>query len=150
MTSFNDAVGDLREQLLLEYKEAMQSQRANTSLVYSWTGNILMILTTALFVFGATANAAESFYPAMVFAILLVIIWFGMTKTFVFYTRQRLMRINQIEDQLGMRLMSAGRDEIKDMGWRSRFVEARTYVRIFAFLYILIWIWMSWLKFKWL
>ncbi|MBS1261456.1 MAG: hypothetical protein MAG453_00778 [Calditrichaeota bacterium] len=109
----------------------MQSQRTNTSLVYSWTGNILLIVTTALFVYGGTAESGESFYPAMAFAILLAIIWFGMTETFVFYIRQRMVRINQIEDQLGMSLMSAARDEIKAKGWRARFVEARTYVRIF-------------------
>ena len=47
------------ERLLAEYREAMESQRANTSLVYSWTGNIVLILSIALFVHGARVKAFD-------------------------------------------------------------------------------------------
>ena len=139
-----------REQLLLEYREAMESQRSNTALVYSWTGNILLILSTALFIFGAQTDEPEAFFPTMAFAVLLLLIWYGMTETFVFYIKQRLRRANEIERILGMQLMSGAYEEIKKLGWRSRFIEARSYVRLFGLLYILLWIFMSWLKFRWL
>ena len=138
------------EKLLTESREGMASQRANTNLVYSWTGNILLILSTALLLYGANAETSLAFFPVMAFAILLMILWYGMTETFVFYIRQRMARINEIEGQLGMRLMSGARDEIHAKGWRSKFVEARSYVRLFALVYILIWVFMSWLKFRWI
>ena len=79
-----------REELLTEYREGMESQRANTNLVYSWTGNILLILSTALLLYGASSEKVGTFFPTMAFAILLMIVWYGMTETFVFYIRQRL------------------------------------------------------------
>jgi hypothetical protein len=139
-----------REQLLVEYREAMESQRSNTALVYSWTGNILLILSTGLFIFGTQTKAPEAFFPTMAFAVLLMLIWYGMTKTFVFYIGQRLRRANEIERILGIQLMSGAYEEIKRLGWKSRLVEARSYVRLFAVVYILIWIFMSWFKFRWL
>ncbi len=144
-----DKINDI-ERLLTEYREGMASQRANTNLVYSWTGNILLILSTALLLYGNSAETAKAFYPIMVFAILLMVLWYGMTETFVFYIRQELIRINEIEELLGMKLMSGARDEIQAKGWKSKFVEARSYVRLFTLVYILIWIFMSWLKFRWI
>ena len=136
--------------LLTEYREAMASQRSNTTIIYSWTGSIFLVLSTDLFIYGANASEAELFFPVMALATLLILVWLGMTETFIFYIRQRLRRIGEIEEALGMSLMRQAREEIGTLGWRARFVEARSYVRGFSVLYIVIWIVMSWVKFRWI
>ncbi len=136
-----------REVLLAEYREAMESHRANTNLIYSWTGSIFLVLATALFVLGVNAEKAKIFFPVMALAIVLIFVWWGLTETFVFYIRQRLQRIREIEQELGMRLMSEAGKEIQSMGWKAKLVEARSYVRGSAILYAVIWFIMAWVKF---
>ncbi|MFP4502398.1 MAG: hypothetical protein ACLFTT_15475 [Candidatus Hydrogenedentota bacterium] len=129
-----------RQQILLtEYQEAMASQRDNTRLVYSWTGNIVLILSTGLFVVGARTNMPVPFFAAMALAILLMAVWWGMTETFVGYIVQRIRRIAEIEEELGMRLMSSAGEEIRRRGWKGRFLEARTYIRGFLVVYLILW-----------
>ncbi len=134
--------------LLTEYREAMESQRSNTNIIYSWTGSIFLVLSTVLFIFGTNASEQRLYFPVMALATLLILVWWGMTETFVFYIRQRLRRIGEIEKALGMSLMRQAKEEIGALGWRARFVEARFYVRGFSILYIVIWIVMSWVKFR--
>ncbi len=124
--------------LLAEYREAMESQRSNTTITYSWMGSILLVLSTGLFFYGIQLDDFDVFVPVMLLAMVLVMVWWGLTETFVFYIGQRLRRIHEIEQELGMRLMSQAGQEIKNLGWRARFVEARTYVRLFGGVYILI------------
>jgi len=132
--------------LLEEYKEAMESQRSNTSLVYSWTGSIFLVLSMGLFYYGTTISEMARLLPTMILAFILVIVWWGMTETFIFYTRQRLRRIHEIEKLLNIKLMSEAGREIKALGWKATFVEARTYVRLFILVYIVVWILMLVLK----
>jgi len=136
-----------RDVLLAEYHEAMESQRSNTNLVYSWTGSIFLILATYLVIHGINVTEAKAFFPVMALAVLLVIVWWGMTETFVFYIVQRLRRISEIEKALGMGLISEAGKEIQSLGWRARFVEARSYVRGFSVLYVIIWTVIAWTKF---
>ena len=136
-----------REALLAEYGEAMASQRANTQLVYSWTGNIIIILASGLVVYGVGIKELPIFLLIAAFALMLMGLWLGMTETFVFYIGQRMKRIAEIEKELGMKLMSAAGDEIRSMGFKARFVEARSYVRAFGFFYCLFWVAMGLTKF---
>ena len=136
--------------LLTEYREAMASQRSNTNIIYSWTGSIFLVLSTVLFIYGVNASEQRLFFPVMALATLLILVWWGMTETFVFYIGQRLRRISEIEETLGMRLIREAGKEIKALGWKARFVEARFYVRGFSILYVIISIVMSWLKFRWI
>lgn len=133
--------------LLEEYRQAMESQRSNTTVVYSWLGSIFLVLSTGLFFFGITVHEFPTFICAMALAILLSLVWLGLTETFIFYIRQRLRRIHEIEHQLGLKLMVEAATEIKQLGWRSRFIEARTYVRLFIPLYIAIWVFALVVKF---
>jgi len=137
-----------RDVLLAEYREAMESQRSNTNIVYSWTGSIFLVLSTGLFIYGANAEEGKIFFPVMALATLLIIVWCGLTETFVFYIVQRLKRIGQIEAELGMRLISEAGKEIESLGWKARFLEARTYVRVFSVLYVIIWCAMAYGKFR--
>ncbi len=132
--------------LLEEYKEAMSSQRSNTNLVYSWTGSIFLVLSTSLFFYGTRVTELAQLIPTMILAFVLVVVWWGITETFIFYTRQRMQRIHEIENILQMKLMSKAGQEIKERGWKAKFVEARTYVRIFIIAYVLVWILMFILK----
>ena len=76
----------------------------------------------------------------MLLALLLTGVWFGMTKTFVFYIRQRMKCIHEIEAELGMRLMSEAGAEIQARGWRAKFTEAQFYVHCFLILYAALWL----------
>ena len=97
---------DLKTTLLLEeYRQAMESQRSNTTVVYSWLGSIFLVLSTGLFFFGITVHELSTFVAAMVLAILLALVWLGLTETFIFYMRQRFHRIHEIERELGLKLM---------------------------------------------
>ncbi|MBM3324578.1 MAG: hypothetical protein FJY66_02805 [Calditrichaeota bacterium] len=126
--------------LLEEYRQAMSSQRSNTSLIYSWTGNIFLVLSTGLFFYGTTLTELTVLLPTMILAFVLVVVWWGMTETFIFYIRQRMRRIHEIEKMLDIRLMSGAGEEIRSLGRKARFVEARTYVRLFILAYVIVWI----------
>ena len=133
--------------LLEEYRQAMESQRSNTTIIYSWLGSIFLVLSTGLFFFGITVHEFATFICAMALAILLSLVWLGLTETFIFYIRQRLKRIHEIEHELGLKLMVDAATDIRQLGWRARFVEARTYVRLFIPLYIAIWVFALIVKF---
>jgi len=126
--------------LLEEYRQAMDSQRNNTSIVYSWIGNIFVILSTLLFGYGIIQTSKLNFIFLMILSFALIFVWLGVTETFIFYLRQRLKRINEIERILEIELMSKAYEEIKKLGWKSKFLEVRTYVRIFVISYIIIWL----------
>ena len=145
MTSSSKHISE--EVLLTEYKEAMASQRSNTNIIYSWTGSIFLVLSTGLFIYGLNASDRYTFFSAMAMAVLLISVWWGMTETFVFYIVQRIRRISEIEEILGMQLMTGAGAEIRSMKWRSRFVEARFYVRTFSVLYIVIWAAIGYVRF---
>jgi hypothetical protein len=139
---------ELKTTLLLEeYRQAMESQRSNTTVVYSWLGSIFLVISTGLFFFGITVDKLTTFVPAMALAIVLSLVWLGLTETFIFYMRQRFKRIHEIEHELGLKLMTEAASEIRQLGWRARLVETRTYVRLFILLYIAIWILALILKF---
>ena len=129
-----------RETLLLEYREAMESQRNLTSMAYSWTGSIFLVLSTGLFFYGTQLDSLDKLIPTMILAIALALVWFGFTESFVFYIRQRMQRIHEIEEILNMKLMSEAGREIKAMGLKSRKYELRSYLRAFVVVYILVWI----------
>ena len=126
--------------LLEEYREAMASQRANTSIVYSWMGSIFLVLTTGLFYYGTRLDEINKIIPIMVLAVGLGLIWWGLMESFIFYIRQRMIRAHEIERVLEMKLMSGAYEEIKKMGFKAKFFEARSYVRFFIILYIVAWI----------
>lgn len=139
---------ELQTKLLLEeYRQAMESQRSNTTVVYSWLGSIFLVLSTGLFFFGITVDEFSIFVPAMALAIVLSLVWLGLTEKFIFYMRQRFRRIHEIEEQLGLKLMIEAAKEVRRLGWRARFVEARTYVRLFIPIYIAIWVFALIIKF---
>ena len=132
--------------LLAEYREAMESQRNNTSLVYSWTGSIFLVLSSGMFYYGTTLKDASVLIPTMILALVLVIVWWGLTETFVFYIKQRMRRIHEIEALLNMKLMSEAGQEIQRMGFSAKFLEARSYVRLFIVAYLIVWILMLVMK----
>ncbi|MFH1808156.1 MAG: hypothetical protein ABIJ09_05390, partial [Pseudomonadota bacterium] len=74
--------------LLKEYSEAMESQRANTNIVYSWMGSIFLVLTTGLFYYGTRIDDLNKIIPVMVLAIGLGFIWWGLMESFIFYIKQ--------------------------------------------------------------
>jgi hypothetical protein len=133
--------------LLQEYREAMESQRSNTNIAYSWIGSINLILSTSLFYYGTKIKTLSTFIPTMLLALVLVLVWWGMTETYIFYIKQRMARILQIEAILNLKLMSEAGAQIKSMGWKAKFLEARTYVRILIVSYIFVWLLLSYLKF---
>lgn len=135
--------------LLTEYKEGMESQRHLTNITYSWMINIALILCTGLFITGITRPQYDkiSFWMLMVLGTIFCIVWWRLTETMVFYLRQRFRRINEIEETIGMKLMSEAYKEIKNMGWRAKLLEARVYIRIFVISYICAWIIVGILKF---
>ena len=139
---------ELKTMLLLEeYRQAMESQRSNTTVVYCWLGSIFLVISTGLFFFGITVDELSTFVLAMALAIVLALVWLGLTETFIFYMRQRFRRIHEIEQELGLKLMIEAATEIRQLGWRARLIEARTYVRFFVPLYIAIWIFALIVKF---
>ena len=90
------------ETLLEEYRQLMESQRDNTRIAYSWTGNIILVLCSGLAFFGLTSNDLSSFVPAMFFGILLCIIWVGLTEVFARYSRLRFDRLDEVSKELGI------------------------------------------------
>ena len=126
--------------LLEEYKEAMESQRSLTNIVYSWTGSIFLILSTGMFYYGTKIDELRKLILVMALALVLVFIWWGIIETMIFYTRQRFQRIIEIEEILEMKLMSNALKDIKMLKWKSKFYEARNYFRFFMLSYLIVWI----------
>ena len=122
-----------KETLLEEYRQLMESQRDNTRLAYSWMGSIILVLCSGLVFFGLTTNTLSSFIPAMVFGVCLCFIWVGLTEVFARYTRLRFDRLDEVSEQLGIPPLKAPEPF-------SLLKQARTYVWLFAILYILAWI----------
>jgi len=83
----------------------------------------------------------------MILAIAIMLVWWGLTESFIFYIKQRMKRIHEIESLLNIKLMSDAGKEIKAIGWRAKFLEARNYVRFFIVIYISVWILMLILHF---
>lgn len=130
------------------YRQLMESQRDNTRIAYSWIGNVFLVLSSALIVFGLTTKDSRSFIPAMVLGIGLSIIWAFITEVFATYIRERFRQASQIESRLGFRgIAMAGDERFANLGWRMYFVQARTYVFLFVVLYIAVWILALVLKF---
>ncbi|MFC1932436.1 hypothetical protein ACFLXU_02235 [Chloroflexota bacterium] len=124
-----------KEILLVEYQQLMESQRDNTRLAYSWMGTILLVLGSGLFFFGLTTNSLSSFVPAMTLGIFLCLIWAGLTEVFARYIRQRFNRLGQISAQLGIPSMP-----FTPSTWWLSLTQARTYIWLFVFVYILAWV----------
>ena len=130
------------------YRQLMESQRDNTRIAYSWIGNVFLVLSSALIVFGLTTQDSESFIPAMALGIGLSIIWAFITEVFAAYIRERFDQALKVERQLGFRgIAMAGDERFRSLGWRMYFVQARTYVFSFVGLYIGVWILALVLKF---
>ena len=125
-----------KETLLEEYRQLMESQRDNTRIAYSWMGSIFLVLCSALFLFGLTTNALASFVPAMILGIFLCLIWVGLTGVVAGYIRQRFERLDEISTQLGMQPIP----DVPSGMWWFPFTQARTYVWLFAIVYILAWV----------
>ncbi len=137
-----------QETLLELYRQLMESQRDNTRIAYSWIGNVFLVLSSALIIFGLTTEEKESFIPAMVLGIGLSIIWAFVTEVFAAYIRERFRQALEVEHALGISgLAEAGAKRFASLGWRQYFVQARTYVVIFVALYIVVWILALALKF---
>jgi len=47
-----------------------------------------------------------------------------------------------------MKLMSEAGREIKELGWKAKFLEARSYVRLFILAYVVVWVLMFVLKLR--
>ena len=120
-----------KETLLEEYRQLMESQRDNTRIAYSWIGNIILVLCSGLIFFGLTTNILSSFVPAMVFGILLCLIWVGLTEVFAGYTRLRFYRIEEISKLIGIAPMKPPESFLE---------QARAYIWLFVIIYILAWI----------
>ena len=122
-----------KEILLEEYRQLMESQRDNTRIAYSWVANIILVLGIGLFFFGLTTNTLSSFVPAMFLGILLCLIWVGLTEVFARYTRLRFDRIDEVSKELGIPPLQAPEPF-------SPLKQARTYVYLFAIIYIFAWL----------
>ena len=119
--------------LLEEYRQLMESQRDNTRIAYSWMASIILVLCSALFFFGLTANALAVFIPALILGTFLCLIWLGLTEVFARYTRLRIDRIDELSEQLGIPPLRASKSF-------NPLHQARTYVHLFAVIYIIAWI----------
>ncbi|MFC2007232.1 hypothetical protein ACFLVB_01355 [Chloroflexota bacterium] len=122
-----------KETLLEEYRQLMESQRDNTRLAYSWIGSIFLLLCSGLAFFGLTTNTLASFVPAMFFGVCLCFIWVGLTEVFARYTRLRISRIDELSEQFGIQPLRAP----EPFGL---FKQARTYIWLFAIVYIIVWV----------
>ena len=130
------------------YRQLMESQRDNTRIAYSWIGNVVLVLSSALIIFGLTTQDSKSFIPAMVLGIGLSIIWAFLTEVFATYIRERFRQALEVERLLQFRgLGTAGYERFANLGWRIHFVQARTYVFSFVVIYISVWILALVLKF---
>lgn len=119
----------------------MESQRDNTRIAYSWIGNVFLVLTSALIIFGLSTSDGPSFFPAMGLGIGLAIIWAALTEVFAAYTRERFKQAELIEKRLGIVGMAiSGRKRFEGLGKLQYFCQARTYVVLFTLLYIGSWI----------
>jgi len=124
-----------KEILLEEYRQLMESQRDNTRIAYSWMGSIFLVLCAGLFFFGLTTDVLASFLPAMILGICLCLVWVGLTEVFAKYIRERFDRLEEISIQLGMPPMPV----TPTIKWWFPFTQARTYIVLFALLYITVW-----------
>ena len=122
-----------KETLLEEYRQLMESQRDNTRIAYSWMASIILVLCSALFSFGLTTNALAVFVPALILGIFVCLIWVGLTEVFARYTRLRFDRIDEVSNELGIPPLQAPAPF-------SPLKQARTYVFMFAIIYILAWL----------
>jgi hypothetical protein len=148
----NMAEGDEQntdKDVLLElYRQLMESQRDNTRIAYSWIGNVFLVLSSALIVFGLTTQDSKSFIPAMILGIGLSIIWAFITEVFAAYTRERFSQALEVEKMLGIRgIAQAGAERFTKLRWLKYLAQARTYVWLFVMLYIAVWIVALTLKF---
>jgi len=124
-----------KETLVEEYRQLMESQRDNTRIAYSWMGNIFLVLCSALAFFGLTTSSLSSFVPAMIFGISLCLIWVGLTEVFAKYIRQRFERLEEISLKLSIPPVPTDPLTL----WFP-FTQAKTYVWLFAIVYILTWV----------
>ena len=143
----SDIVEFDKDTLLQEYREAMESQRSLSNMAYSWPGSIFLVLSTGLFFYGTQLDDIKKFIPTMILALVLAFVWLGFTETFIFYIRQRMKRIHEIEQVLKMKLMSDAGKEIKELGWKVKFLEARSYLRFFIIMYIIVWMLLLYLNY---
>lgn len=132
--------------LLELYRQLMESQRDNTRIAYSWVGNVFLVLSSSLILFGLTTKDFQSFKLAMILGIGLSIIWLCITEVFAAYTRERFSQALEVEKVLHFKgIASAGAERFAKLGWRQLLFQARTYVILFVLLYIVVWI----LALKW-
>ena len=122
-----------RDTSLEEYRQLMESQRDNTRIAYSWMGSIILVLSSGLFFLGLIDNTLASFIPAMVLGVSLCLIWVGITEVFARYIRLRFDRLNEVSEQLGIPPLQAP----EPFGLLK---QARTYIWLFAIVYILAWV----------
>lgn len=123
------------------YRQLMESQRDNTRIAYSWIGNVFLVLSSALIIFGLTTQDLDSFIPAMILGIGLSIIWACITEVFAAYTRERFSQALEVERLLHFKgIASAGAERFENLGRFQRLVQARTFVLLFVALYIFVWV----------
>ena len=126
----------------------MESQRDNTRIAYSWVGNVVLVLSSALMIFGLSTEESNSFIPAMVLGIGLAIIWAFITEVFGAYIRERFRQANEVERLLRFSgIATVGGERLANLGRRKYFAQARTYVICFVVIYIAAWILALVLKF---
>ena len=123
--------------LLEEYRQLMESQRDNTRITYSWISNIILVLSSALFIFGLTTDVIAKFIPAMTLGILLAFVWGGLTSVFARYIRDRFNRLEQICDEL--RIPQIPPPATIPNKWIPLTV-AKTYVILFVIFYVIAWV----------
>lgn len=137
-----------RDALLELYRQLMESQRDNTRIAYSWIGNVFLVLSSTLILFGLATQDYKSFIPAMALGIGLSIIWALVTEVFAAYTRERFRQALEVEGLLHFSgLAAAGDERSEKLGWRKYLGQARIYVWLFMVLYIVVWILALVLKF---
>jgi len=91
------------------------------------------VLSLGLFVVGLINSTLDSFIPAMVLGISLCMIWVGIMEVFTRYIRVRFDRLNEVSEQLGIPPLKAP----EPFGLLK---QAKTYIWLFAIIYILAWV----------
>jgi hypothetical protein len=127
--------------LLELYRQLMESQRDNTRIAYSWIGNVFLVLSSALILFGLTTQDFRAFISAMILGIGLSMIWACVTEVFAAYIGERFRQALEVEGILQFKGMAGtGAERFTNLGWRKYLGQARTYVLLFVVLYAVVWI----------
>ena len=137
MAKKNRSNKDKLQIIITEYKEGAESQRRNLTLGWA-IGSILIAIS--LYMFGISITEETYYFPLMVLSFSILILWYGMYASLNFYTVHRLERLDEIEKELDIDLFLRSKRELDSLGWKQHRYYVLTYVRLFIFVYIVMWI----------